>query len=157
MRLYLSYIGIMIHYIDDEAMICDLFKNFIALTAYKSKGFASGDNYLSYLDSPSFMQPTAIISDVTMPGINGYDLTLEIRKRHPLQKIILCTGNPDEQHHVSATSQLCYTLNKPFKPEKLIAILDSLSSCENARKTGINNQYFKQCEFGIDHVCPMYK
>ena len=147
----------MIHYVDDEAMIRDLFKNFIALTDHKSKGFSSGEDYLDYLDSPSFIKPTVIISDVTMPGINGYDLILEVRKRHPLQKIIICTGNPDEQHHTSAASQLCYTLDKPFNPKKLISILDSLSSCENAHKTGTKNQYFKQCEFGIDHACPMYK
>ncbi|WP_038249305.1 response regulator [Ghiorsea bivora] len=147
----------MIHYIDDEAMIRDLFKDFIAFTAYKSIGFASGEDYLSYLDSPNFIQSTAIISDVTMPGINGYDLTLEIRKRYPLQKIIVCTRNPDEQHHISAISQTCYTLDKPFNPKKLISILDSLLSCENTHRTGTKNKYSKQCEFAIDHVCPMYK
>ena len=52
----------MIHYIDDEAMIRDLFENFIALTDYKSKGFSSGEDYLDYLDSPSFIKPTAIIT-----------------------------------------------------------------------------------------------
>jgi DNA-binding NtrC family response regulator len=147
----------MIHYIDDEAMIRDLFNNFIALTDYKSKGFSSGEEYLEYLNSPSFKKPTVIISDVSMSGINGYDLTLEIRKRYPLQKIIICTGNPDEQNHTLAARQLCYTLDKPFDPKELISLLDSLSSCENAHKTGTKKQYFKQCEFGIDHACPMYK
>ena len=147
----------MIHYIDDEAMIRDLFKNFIALTNYKSKGFSSGEDYLEYLDSPSFVQPMAIISDVTMTGMNGYDLTLEIRKRYPSQKIIICTGNPDEQHYASAVRQLCYTLDKPFNPKRLISILDSLSSCDRSHKIGTKNKYFKQCEFGINHACPMYK
>ena len=147
----------MFHFIDDEPMLREILQAFISAAGYDSIGFESGQQYIEYLKSPEFESPTAILSDVTMPGINGYDLVLEIRKLHPLQKIILITGNADDEHHALAASQLCYRLDKPYKPKKLIALLHALVACEKAHKTGSLIEYFNQCEFGIEHECPFYE
>jgi len=146
----------MVHYIDDEQMLRNLLEAFISDAGHESIGFESGDKYVEYLNSPEFKAPTVVISDVTMPGIDGYDLALKIREKNPFQKIILITGNADDEHHIRAASQLCYTLDKPYKHEKLLAILNSLIACEKAHTTGDKNEYFQQCEFGIDHDCPFH-
>ncbi|MDX8396851.1 MAG: response regulator [Mariprofundaceae bacterium] len=147
----------MFHYVDDETIIRDLLEAFISDAEYESIGFESAEAYIDYLNSPNFVNPTAVISDVTMPGMNGYELALRIREKYPFQKIILVTGNADDAHHGHAASQLCYTLDKPFKPESFIALLNILEACENAHKCGSKSEYYKQCEFGIHHNCPFHK
>ncbi|MBN4082231.1 response regulator [Mariprofundus ferrooxydans] len=114
----------MFHIIDDEAMLRELTSAMLVDYGYDVLCFESGEQYLEYLKSPSFVKITAVLSDVTIPSINGYDLALKIRKVTPLQKIILITGNADAEHHQEVAQQVCYTLNKPFNPEKLIAMID---------------------------------
>ncbi|MDX8380714.1 MAG: response regulator [Ghiorsea sp.] len=147
----------MFHYIDDEPMLRELYDAFITDAGYESMGFESGEAYIDYLNSSDFDNPTAVISDVTMSGIDGYELVLKIREKIPFQKIILATGNADDEHHFRAASQLCYTLDKPFMPEKLITLLNILAACENACKSGDKSEFFQQCEFGLEHDCPFHK
>jgi len=112
--------------------------------------------YLKYLNSSKYGKPIAVLSDVTMPGIHGYDLALEIRKHSPFQKIVLITGYADAEHHKRAASQLCYTLDKPYKPEKLISMINILAACDKKHQSGDKIEYFKHCEFGIGHSCPFH-
>ncbi|GAV19559.1 nitrogen assimilation regulatory protein [Mariprofundus micogutta] len=147
----------MFHIIDDEEQIRNLVKALIVRTGHEALCFESGTQYLEYLNNPDFIPPIAVLTDVTMPGINGYDLAVEIRNNLPFQKIILITAYADEEHHRFAASQLCYTLNKPYHAETLIALITALIACENEHR-GSNDKIgaFHQCEFGIDHNCPFH-
>jgi len=147
----------MFHFIDDDPMLRDLLDAFISDAGYESMGFESAVTYIDFLNSPNFVNPIAVISDIRMPGINGYELTLKIHEKHPSQKIILMTGNADYEQHGGAKNQLCYTLDKPFRAKDLIALLKAMEACENTHKAADTNEYFKQCKFGIDHDCPLYK
>ena len=147
----------MFHAIDDEEIIRELFEIFISEVGYDVLCFSSGNQYLEYLDSPDYQKPIAVLSDVTMPGINGYDLALKIREKLPLQKIVLISGNADAEHHRRASSQLCYTLDKPFTPEQLMDMIKALVACEEAHRSGDKVEFFKQCEFGLDHNCPFHE
>jgi len=146
----------MFHVIDDEAMLREVTSAILIDCGYDVLCFESGNQYLEYLNSPNFIEPTAVLSDVTMPGINGYDLVLEIRKILPFQKIILITGNPDSEHHKKAAQQICYTLklNKPFNPEKFIAIVDSVSSCHQLHQTDQQQPYPQKCHIDPLFNCP---
>jgi len=146
----------MFHVIDDEPMIRDLLEAFVSAAGYRAVCFESGEQYLQYLDSSKFEKPIAILSDVTMPGIHGYNLALEIRQKHPFQKIVLITGNASDERHQRAAQQLCYTLDKPFHPEKLVSMIEMLAACENAHETGDKTEYHQRCEFGIEHDCPFH-
>jgi len=146
----------MFHLIDDEEMLRDLLEAAISDAGYSVRCFDFGERYLQYLHSPEFEKPVAVLTDVKMPGMSGYDLAIEIRKTHPTLKIALITGYADNEHHQFAASQLCYTVGKPFQPQKLISLLDSLAACENAHKTGDKCEHFQRCEFGIEHDCPFY-
>jgi len=143
----------MFHIIDDNPMLRELLECIISDASYRSVSFSSGDKYLEYMSTPDFVNPIAVLSDVNMPGINGYDLVLEIRKKFPFQRIILITGNADDEHHVRAASQLCFTLDKPYQPENLITLLNALEACHNNHAK--DTQYCGYCRFGIDHhPCP---
>ena len=144
----------MFHIIDDEAMLREVTSAMLVDCGYDVLCFESGEQYLAYLNSPNFTEPTAVLSDVTMPGINGYDLALEIRKTLPFQKIILITGNPDSEHHKKATQQICFTLNKPFHPEKFLAMIASVRSCQQLHRTKQQQAYPQKCSIDSLFNCP---
>lgn len=144
----------MFHVIDDEAMLRELTSAILIDYGYDVLCFESGDQYLKYLKSPEFVNPTVVLSDVTMPGINGYDLALEIRKAFPFQKIILITGNSDPKNHKEAAQQVCHTLSKPFDPERLFIMLDGITACHQRQLTGKQPAYPQKCSVGSLSSCP---
>jgi len=147
----------MFHFVDDEKPLRELLEVIISEAGYSVRCFDFAEQYLQFLHSSEFEEPVAVLSDVKMPGMSGYEMAVEIRKTHPLLKIALITGYSDDEHHQFAASQLCYTVIKPFHPRKLILLLDSLVACEHAHKSGGKGAYFQHCEFGIEHACPFYK
>ncbi|MDQ6968643.1 MAG: response regulator [Mariprofundaceae bacterium] len=135
----------MFHVIEDKAMLRELTESILTDHGCDVLCFESGDQYLEYLKSPEFISPIAVLSDLTMPGINGYDLAIAIRKIHPYQKIILITGNADAYLHPEAVQQICYTLDKPYKPEKLISIVDSVTACHQLQLSSPSHAYPQKC------------
>ena len=61
-----------------------------------------------------------VITDVRMPGINGLDLVLEIRKKHPSTKIIVMTayGTPEIEEEAEKRGAFFY-IEKPFDIKNL--------------------------------------
>jgi len=144
----------MFHVIDDEFMLCELLEAIIDDTGFSSRSFESAEEYLRFVHTPDYEKPTAILSDVSMPGMTGYDLVVEIRKIYPLQKIILITGNVNDEYMQQIEKHLCYTIAKPFHPEEIIDLLTSLHACATAHKHKPSLKYFQDCKFAIDHNCP---
>jgi DNA-binding NtrC family response regulator len=146
----------MFHIIDDEPALREFVETIIDDAGFSSRSFESAEDYLYFVHSANFEKPTAILSDVSMLGMTGYDLVLEIRKIYPLQKIVLITGNVDDAHIQHVEKHLCYSLAKPFLPEKLIDLVTSLHTCEAAYKNNPSEKTFQGCEFSIDHSCPFH-
>jgi signal transduction histidine kinase len=57
----------------------------------------------------------AVLSDVSMPRMNGYDLAKALRALDPATRILLMSGNPDGRGEM--------VLGKPFRPQELVARL----------------------------------
>ena len=62
------------------------------------------------------------LSDLRMPGMNGYELLREIKKINPERKIISISGNKENDRIYD------YILTKPFNLEKLNLILKEASN-----------------------------
>ena len=150
----LVYKKYMFHIIDDEEILREFTESILVDCGFDVLCFESGNQYLEYLNSPKFKKPIAVLSDVTMPGINGYDLALEIRKILPFQKIILITGNADPEHHKEAAKQVCYTLNKPYSPEKLISIIQGITACNHLYASNKEAEYPQMCSMNPLSYCP---
>lgn len=144
----------MFHIIDDEPILRELLEDIINDAGFSSLSFESGAEYLRFVHSSNFEKPTAILSDVSMPSMNGYDLVLEIRKIHPLQKVILITGAVNSEHIQRVEKHLCYTLAKPFHPEVIADLVASLAACEEAYKKNPTLNNFKDCKLAINQKCP---
>ncbi|EAU55175.1 response regulator [Mariprofundus ferrooxydans] len=146
----------MFHLIHDDKSLRDLLETIISDAGYDVRCFDFAEHYLQFLKDPEFAQPIAVLSEVNLPGMSGYDLAIEIRRTYPLLKIAIITGKSDDEYHIFAASQLCYSLTEQFQPEKLISLLSSLAACENAHISEGRSKYFQRCDFGMDHDCPFY-
>src|SRR4029077_20626312 len=47
------------------------------------------------IEQANRLQPDAIVSDVSLKGLDGISATIEIRRRHPTVPIVLVTASPD--------------------------------------------------------------
>jgi PAS domain S-box-containing protein len=71
-----------------------------------------------------------IVSDVVMPELDGYQLLLAARERHPETKVVLMTAFYHDKDHVLKRSRLAglegVLFKKPLDPEKLRTTLAEL-------------------------------
>jgi DNA-binding NtrC family response regulator len=65
--------------------------------------------------------PNLLLSDVVMPGLNGYELSARVVKDCPQCKVLLFSGNPGARENCATTSteKSLEILPKPIPPERL--------------------------------------
>jgi len=114
------------HIIDDGEIIRQMMQAMLSDAGYHSLCFKSGDEYIEHLNSPDFENPVAVLTDITMPGISGYELALQVRKAHPSQMIIFISGDADPARHKKAIQESCHILKKPFVMNELLSMLSDL-------------------------------
>ncbi|MBC7881760.1 MAG: response regulator [Anaerolineae bacterium] len=114
--------------VDDDPSLLLLLSDLLQLQGYEIETAGSGYLALTMLKT---MIPDLLISDVVMPGLDGYGLVEQLRN-HPrfaqmpiLFVSALCSGT-DRQAGLSqgANAYLC----KPFEPEVLISTAEKLLS-----------------------------
>jgi CheY-like chemotaxis protein len=73
--------------------------------------------------------------DVRMPGMNGVEAFIEIRRGHPDATVLLMSGYADEEIIETALKNGALgLLSKPFAPEELLSKLESFHAApETAR------------------------
>jgi len=145
----------MFHIIDDIPELRDVLKELIVCAGYESMQFDSAESYLEYFNSDAFVAPVAILTDYMMSGKTGMQLVRKVRERLPFQKAVIISGTPCEAFNANIESHLCYSLTKPYKIEKLFALLEALEKCE---QNCLPDQgcFQNRCDYGLEHECPFY-
>ena len=85
--------------------------------------------------------PSAILTDVRMPGMNGFEFLDRIKTDHPNLPIIIMTAHSDLQSAVGAYQKGAYEyLPKPFDVDEAIELTKRacLAASEEATSTGDN-------------------
>ncbi len=86
--------GRTVMFVDDEEMICSIFKTMLESAGFSVQVFMDGQSALSaMMKDPHGWD--ILITDMTMPGLSGADLAKEARKLNPDIPIILCSGYSD--------------------------------------------------------------
>jgi DNA-binding NtrC family response regulator len=63
-----------------------------------------------------------VLTDIKMPGIDGMDFLVEMKKNQPDAKVIMITGYGTVEHAVKALKLGAFNyIEKPFTPDTLIA------------------------------------
>lgn len=115
-----------IMFIDDELMLVSVFKQGLIKLGYRVEGFTDPRKAEEYFNK-NYADIDLVITDTTMPYINGIDLAVKMLQRCPHLPIILCTGfttliSAEE----AARKGISDFIMKPYKTKDLAARLRHL-------------------------------
>lgn len=115
--------------IDDDSRIRRLMNRILSTAGYSIIEANDGREGITLAQSH---QPGLIITDILMPGMEGMETLLEIRKTMPQTKVLVVSGSAgmvDTQvNYLSMAEKLGAdaVLAKPFLPNELTAIVNKL-------------------------------
>jgi two-component system catabolic regulation response regulator CreB len=114
-----------VYVVDDEPLIASTLAAILADCGYDATFFTDPLEVLKLVASGS---PAFLVSDVTMPGLSGIQLAMEVRKRCPSCRIFLMTGQDSidtELTNAGARAQEFPLFHKPFRPNDLLEAMAS--------------------------------
>ena len=121
--------------VEDETAIREFEAINLNRVGYETVEAASGEEALEIFDSDLSGFDIALI-DVMMPGMDGFELVKELRRRTTTLGIIMLTAKSQEMDKISGLMLGADDyVTKPFSPTELLARVDSLY-----RRVGANNQ-----------------
>ncbi|NTV53025.1 MAG: response regulator [Candidatus Firestonebacteria bacterium] len=107
--------------VDDEPAISRLIKMSLTVEGYEVRAVNSGFDALEELEKG---KPELVILDVMMPGMNGFEVCTEIRKKPQFKGVkiafLSAMGSPGDAQRGFAVGGDDYIF-KPFDPEDLLA------------------------------------
>ncbi len=79
--------------VDDQEIICELISEYLKADGHQAVAAVEGSEALALIDRERF---DLVITDQSMPGMNGVQLAKAVKDRAPDTKVILLTGFGDE-------------------------------------------------------------
>lgn len=104
--------------IDDDPRLRRLLQRYLSENGFRISGAESAQEAREMLD---FLQPDAIVLDVTMPGEDGLQLTHALREEGKDIPIILLTARGEPEDRIAGLEAGADDyLGKPFEPKELL-------------------------------------
>lgn len=104
--------------IDDEDIVRISCKRTLEPEGYEVDVAASGKEGLELFEKSRY---ALVLIDLKMPGIDGIEVLVNIKRQHPDQNVMIMTGYDTVEHIVeSISSGAAHYLEKPFTPDTLI-------------------------------------
>ena len=128
--------------IDDEKPILSMFELFLGTYGYTVLTAENGEQGLEIFQRE---QPSIVLTDIKMPGMDGLEVLRRIKELNPLTEVIVITGHGDIDIAVKALNlNATDFINKPIEDNALDAALsrakerlslarknaDEVASCE---------------------------
>lgn len=113
--------------VDDEETLANTTAEILNLSGFCA--FVAYDGETA-LDVIAKFCPDILLTDVVMPGINGVDLAIEVKKTFPDTSIVLFSGQAGTKDILGRANDRGYSfevLAKPIHPLKLIEHLKNLN------------------------------
>jgi DNA-binding NtrC family response regulator len=109
--------------VDDEAGSREGLRRLLEAWGYQAETAASGEEALRVVEGGG---PSAIITDLVMPGMTGIDLIRELQADYPIPVIVLSGQGTIEQAVEAIKLGAQDFLEKPVEPAKLKILLEKL-------------------------------
>lgn len=109
--------------IEDNAELGTLIKNFLEKEGYTAKLFTTAEEGLSFLQSDS---AKLLLLDVMLPGINGFEALLEIRKSKNFPVLVMSARTDDESKITGLDIGADDYIEKPFSIQVLFSKIKAL-------------------------------
>ena len=124
-----SLAGLRILVVDDDPTAVDLNREILSQAGAEVRGCTSGTDALQVLQE---WRPAVLVSDIEMPGLDGYTLLRQIRALNPDQggktpAVALSAYDRPEDRVRSLRAGFNFHVSKPVEPDELTAIVASLA------------------------------
>lgn len=107
--------------VDDDSAIRWVLERALSSAGYACVCFDSGESALTALENAS---PDVLISDIRMPGMDGFSLLSAIKQHNPLLPVIIMTAHSDLDAAVNAYQRGAFDyLPKPFDIDDAVALV----------------------------------
>jgi FixJ family two-component response regulator len=109
--------------VDDDASIREALKSLMRSVSFNVDAFASAEEFLA---SERSADTSCLILDVTLPGMNGFELQSRLNIERPGTPIIFITAHADEVSRRRALENGAVDfLSKPVRREPLFKAIQS--------------------------------
>lgn len=111
--------------VDDDNSLCRALGRLLKSAGYKSVfKFTSAEDFLS---SVPFENPSLLILDLQLPGMNGIDLMKYLRVYGISLPVLLISAHDEELNRAkSMKSDSIAFLHKPFDEKELLSVIHSM-------------------------------
>lgn len=109
--------------VDDETAIADTIAKILTLSGYPAIAAYDGNDAL---ETALMKPPELLITDVALPGMNGIELAVTIKRIFPDCKILLFSGQASTTDLLATAGRAGHhftLLNKPVPPQDLLTIV----------------------------------
>jgi DNA-binding response OmpR family regulator len=106
--------------VEDDAAVCYFLERVLRRAGYTVSSAANGTSGLHLFGTRPW---DLVITDRAMPGMNGEEMTWEIKHQAPGQTVVLITGMPGRVEHPELFDAI---FTKPFSITALLADLSTL-------------------------------
>lgn len=113
--------------VDDSATVRQQLSMTLRDTGYEVIEATDGQEALEYLDSRHCEPFNVLITDLSMPRVDGIDLIRQVRRTDGFRFvpiIMLTTETEENKKQAGRAAGASGWVVKPFKPEQLLAIVD---------------------------------
>ena len=108
--------------VDDDDAVRDALKSLLRAIGYIVHTFASAEDYLQ---SPLLNDTSCLVTDIHMPGMNGFELQHRLVSKGLRRPVIFMTAFPDETaYRLAKDAGAISLLSKPFDDQTLVNCLD---------------------------------
>ena len=123
--------------VDDDESVCHAIKGLVRSLGMGANTFASGQEFIDFIEAMPSQRFDCVILDVQMPGASGLDVQKRLKKRGNRFPTIFITAHDEVNVRERALAAgAAAFLSKPFNAELLIKTLRAavkLSSSESGR------------------------
>lgn len=106
--------------VDDNEMGSELLAEFLTLSGLETCCAATGEAALELADS---FDPQAVLVDILLPDMDGYELATKLRARHSPARIYALSGLARQDRRDNAEDMFNGWIEKPADPDALLAML----------------------------------
>lgn len=115
--------GKLIYVVDDEKNIREIIRSYLEKEGYTVEEFEDGESTIAAVEKK---YPDMFIIDIMMPGMSGFELCNEIRKKENTPIIIVSARDEELDRILGIEMGADDYMMKPFSPRELLARVNAV-------------------------------
>ncbi len=124
--------------VDDDERLLEIFKTALSLEGYQCETASSAESALELINKTSF---DIMLTDIRMPGIEGFELTHKAKKIIPDMAVIIMTAYAEEFSYDNAIEAGASDfIKKPFTLNELMARIQHVKLQEKVRTMAVTDE-----------------